>query len=121
MKTGPERSSVSNHILVVNNDEIMGAGLENLLSNEETLDVWGCTVQNEAALIDEIWRLRPDTIILTAESHMTDPARLLELLSGYGRIRIILVSINSNLFEIYDRQQVAPDNWVSFLTKLRAE
>jgi PleD family two-component response regulator len=121
MRTESGLSSTSSHVLVLDNQEILGAGLENLLSGEESLNVRGLTTQDESALVDEIRRLQPDTIILMAESQLTDPLRLLELLSDYGRIRIILVSIESNRFEIYDKQQIVSSNWVSFVTKLRPE
>ena len=62
------RSPQSNRILVVDNHEIMGAGLEKLLSSEQAFEVWGFTTPDESALIDEIWRLQPDTVILAAES-----------------------------------------------------
>jgi DNA-binding NarL/FixJ family response regulator len=121
MKTKNGRSPTHNRILVVDNDEILGAGLENLLSNEESLKVWGVATQEESVLIDEIQRSQPDTVILIAESKLSNPTRLFTLLPGYGRLRIILVSIDSNILEIYDKQQITANNWLSLVTKLGPE
>lgn len=121
MKTRNGRSPTHNRILIVNNDEILGAGLENLLSNEGSLEVSGIATQDEAVLISEIQRLQPDTVILMAESRLSNPSRLFARLPEYGRLRIILVSIESNVLEIYDKQQIAANNWLSFMTKLKPE
>ncbi len=121
MHRGNGRSPTSNRILITDNQELLGAGLEKLLSNDKSLEVCGVPTQDETALIGEIWRLQPDTVILTIEAAVTSPARLLMLLQDYGRLRIILVSVDSNLLEIYDRQEVIAHNRISLLANLRPE
>ena len=110
-----------NRLLVVDHQKILGAGLEHLLSGEESLEVYGFSTQDESALVDEIWRIRPDVIILMAESQLTTPSRLLTLLPDYGRLRIILLDLDSNIFEIYDKQRFTANDWLSFVTKLRLD
>lgn len=115
------RSATSNRVLVVDNQGIMGAGLEKLLAGDQALEVSGITTRNELILVQEIQRLQPDTIILVLESEIISPCRLLELLQYYGRFRIIMVSINSNNIEVYDRQEIVACNQDSLLTKLKLE
>jgi DNA-binding NarL/FixJ family response regulator len=110
-----------NRLLVVDDLQILGAGLKNLLSKEEALEVYGFSTQDESALVDEIWRVRPDTIILMAESQLTTPVRLLTLLPDYGRLRIIFLNLDNNIFEIYGRQQITVEDWSSFRTNLRPD
>jgi hypothetical protein len=107
-------------VLVVDNLGIMGAGVEAFLFGEQSLEVLGIAVESETSLLQEIWRLWPDTIILTVESQITTPPRLLGLLQDYGRLRIILVSANNNLFEVYDRQQHIISDATTFLDRLQA-
>ena len=121
MNTGNGRSPTYNRVLIVENHELLGAGLEKLLSCEETLEVCGFTPQDEFVLIDEIWRFQPHTVILTAESHLTNPTRLFELLKDYSRLRIVSISVGSNIFEIYDKQQLLAHNLVSLVANLKSE
>lgn len=100
------RSAKFNRVLIVDNQGMMGAGVERLLAADLSLEVIGVVAKNEATLVKEIWRLQPDTIILTLESHGASPLLLLELLYDYGRLRIIVVSAKDNTFEVYDKQQI---------------
>lgn len=119
MDTTTDWSAVSNRILIVDNQGMMGAGLESLLSTEKSLEVLGITINNGADLVHEIWRMRPGTIILIAESQPVTPIRLLELLADYGRLRIISVSMNNNNVTIYEKQQVEIGNTLSFTNLLQ--
>jgi chemotaxis response regulator CheB len=107
MKAITRRSTTVNRVLIVDNQGIMGAGLERLLSEEPSLEVLGITTKSETTLIKEIWHLQPDIIILTVESQGINPTRLMNLLSDFTSLRIILVSMTSNVFEVYDRQQIS--------------
>ena len=102
------RSATFNRVLIVDNEGIMGAGLESLLSEER-----------ESDLIQEIKRFQPDIIILILESYGLSPGRLLELLGDYGRLRFILVSIESKMFEVYDKQQSFESNRITLLEQLK--
>lgn len=119
MKTTNGRSITSNRVLVVDNQGIMGAGLVNLISGDPTFDVLGVTNTNEEILVQEIWQIQPDIIILILESEGISPCRLLDLLEGYGRLRIILVSVDNNDIGVYDRQHTITQNQDSLISKLR--
>ncbi len=113
------RSATFNRVLIVDNQGIMGAGLERLLSEEPALEVFGVTVDGEKMLIQEIWRLQPDSIILIEESEGISPIRLMKLLKDYGRLRIIVVSTNSNVFEVYDKQQILTGSYLTLMEQLK--
>lgn len=115
------RSLNFNRVLVVDNQGIMGAGMEKLLSKEPSLEVIGITTENETALIQNISRLQPDTVILTLESRGTTPTRLLELLYDYGRLQIIRVSMNSNMLEIYEKKKLRINSVGALLSQLTAK
>jgi DNA-binding NarL/FixJ family response regulator len=113
------RSVNFNRVLIVDNQGLMGAGMEKLLSEEPSLEVFGITTESETALVQNISRLQPDIIILILESQETTPIRLLELLLDYGRLRIIRVSLNSNMFEVYEKQQMITNSWVTLLSQVK--
>lgn len=112
------RSTTANRVLIVGNQGIMGAGLENLLSGEQALDVLGVEAQNEDTLLENIRQIKPDTIILILESQSMSPCRLLEALPDYGRLRIISVSAESNVFDVYERKHITAQNQDSLLSHL---
>lgn len=109
-----------NRVLIVDNQGIMGAGMEELLSKEPSLEVFGISTASETALVQNISRLQPDTVILTLESKGTTPTRLMELLYDYGRLRIIRVSMNSNIFEIYEKQKIILNSVDTLLSQINA-
>jgi DNA-binding NarL/FixJ family response regulator len=119
MKAINGRSTAFNRVLVIDNQGIMGAGMEKLLAGDQALEVIGVATLNEQTLVQEIWQLQPDTIILTLESEVINPYRLLEVLQDYGHLRIILASVNSNVMDIYDRQQITANNPGSLIARLR--
>lgn len=119
MKAINGRSTAFNRVLVIGNQGILGAGIEKLLAGDQALEVIGVAGVNEQTLVQKIWQLQPDTIILTLEPEVISPSRLLELLQDYGRLRIILTSADSNVIDIYDRQQIVANNPSSLTGKLR--
>ena len=121
MHTKTGRSATFNRILVVDNQGVMGAGLETLLSGDAALEVWGVALAGEQALVQEIQRIEPDVIILIRESQEVSPGRLLDLLADYGRLRIISVSMNSNAIEVYNKQPVIPTNYVTLIDQLKSK
>jgi DNA-binding NarL/FixJ family response regulator len=106
-------------VLIVDNQGIMGAGIEKLLSEEGSLEVFGLPTESEEGLVQNILSLQPDIIILILESQSTTSARLFELLPDYGRLRIILVSMNSNLVEVFDKKQITANNLATFVGKIK--
>ena len=118
MNTTTKRFAMCNRVLIVDNQAIMGAGLEQLLSGSQVIEVSGITMQNERALVEMVWQVQPDTIILILESQCISPGRLFDLLQNYGRLRIILVSANSNVIEVFDRQQIMTIDHVALLDQL---
>jgi DNA-binding NarL/FixJ family response regulator len=112
-------SKIFTRVLIVDNQGIMGAGLEKLLSEEPSLEVYGTSTKRETTLLQEIWHFQPDIIILTAESKGTSPTWLLNLLKDYGGVRIILISMDQNVFEVYDKQQITTNNHLAFIDQIK--
>ena len=92
-------------ILVVENELLLGASIEHLLKNEADFCVWGVTSTDVPTLVEEIIRIRPDVVILEEVRHPIEPAKLLILLKEIPRLRLIVVSAEDDVIQIYDKDQ----------------
>lgn len=117
-ETAIARSATFNRVLVVDTQGIMGASLEKFLTEEPLVEVYGLVWEEKTDLVQEILRLLPDTIIMVFESGLMTPNQLLDALPDYGRIRIILVSVISNVIDVYDRQHIQVDNYFDLINQL---
>lgn len=93
-------------VLVVDNERLLGAGIESLLGAEIGLEVAGVSPGDWAGLIEEIRQFQPDVIVLDKDTYLTDSTSLLTSLENYSEVRVVQVSANSDLVCIYDKQQV---------------
>jgi DNA-binding NarL/FixJ family response regulator len=106
MKSTNGRYTTTQRVLVIDNRSIMGAGVETLLSDTRHLQVIGTTPQDEDSLVNDVWQFSPDVIILSNQSRLTDPARLMTLLKSYRSFRLIVVSEDDNTMEVYEKRQM---------------
>jgi len=91
-------------VLIVENKLLLGAGLENLLSGEAGFEVVGVSLHSEEELIEKINELHPTTIILDESTYQTHLFQLLSCSRVYQKLRLVIVSANSNLIHIYHKQ-----------------
>ncbi|HFQ94424.1 MAG TPA: hypothetical protein ENK32_10470 [Anaerolineae bacterium] len=72
----------------------------------------GITPKSEIDLIGAVWRMRPDTIVLSQSSRLTTAARLLHQFSDSPNLQIIAVNPHENSVEVYGRKRmpVTPAN-----------
>jgi len=94
-------------VLIVENKLLLGAGIETLLANEPEVDVIGITPVDENSLIQEIYHIQPDVVVLDAETTLIDPNnKQLSQLQENLQFRTITVSANDNLIRVYDKQEI---------------
>lgn len=92
-------------ILIVENQLLLGAGLQNLLSKIADLEVIGISPRNQLELIREIKQLQPDVIFLNKDSRLTDASDLLTFLENFHELRLVVVNANDHLVRIYSQQE----------------
>ncbi|MCA9975835.1 MAG: response regulator transcription factor [Anaerolineales bacterium] len=119
MKSNNGRYIGTQRVLVIDNRTIMGAGVETLLSNRINLQVIGTTPKDEADLVRNVWQFSPDVIILSHQSQITNPVRLLSLLNNYRSFRLIVVSEDDNTMEIYEKRQVTASHHSDLATAVQ--
>lgn len=125
MKSANGRLATSSQrILVVDNRSIFGAGVEQLLSNTNTqqhLQIAGIVPQDELELIREVWRYSPDVIILSNQSQVTNPIKLISLLKDYQRFRLIVVSETDNTIEVYEKRHIVAKQQTDLLAVVQSD
>lgn len=97
----------SQRVLVIENESLLGAGVERLLAVEESLDVFGISPKNGIVLIQEIERFRPDVIVLDMDTELASSAELLTCLSDFPQIRIIALRLDGSLMSVYEKEDIA--------------
>lgn len=119
MKSANGYSATAHRVLVIDNRSILGAGVETLLSNSGHLQVVGSVPNDEMDLLRHVWRFTPDVIVLSSQSQLTNPIRLLSLLKNYGSFRLIVVSEDDNTMEVYEKRQVTARGQDDLATAIR--
>ena len=102
-----EREAIEvSRVLIVENQRLLGAGLQALLTENSDLDIIGVSPSNQIELVRKIRQLQPDVVFLSEGSRLTNAVDLLALLEDYPRLRVVVISANDHLVRIYDQQQV---------------
>ncbi|MFQ5617188.1 MAG: hypothetical protein ACE5GO_12115 [Anaerolineales bacterium] len=102
-----DKAASGQQVLVVENDLLLGAGVEALLTREMDLNVLGITPKDEAALMVEIGAVQPQVVVLNEATRLMDPVNFLALFKKCPQLRmIVLVNASNNWVKIYNKQQV---------------
>ncbi len=92
-------------VLIIENQMLLGAGVQILLAGEADLEVIGISPSSQERLAQEVSRLRPDVIVLDETSRLAGPTKLLSLLKDSPKLRIVVISANHNLVRIYNKRE----------------
>ena len=112
MISGSESPSYIQNILIVENKKLLGASIQSLLASMN-FNVCGIMPQNERDLLEAIWFVRPDVMILDKDSQLTSPTRLLNQLKTYPNLRLIVVNANAHTMKIYDQKELKASSTAS--------
>ncbi|HFQ92977.1 MAG TPA: hypothetical protein ENK32_03130 [Anaerolineae bacterium] len=93
--------------------------MESLLSQENSLDVTGISPADEQELIDQIWRLRPQVVVMNSSLLFTNPASLLNRLDMYPHLKIIVINETNNLVQTYEKQSFLAEEHIGLAAIVR--
>lgn len=111
MKFANGRYTKRQRVLVFDNRPNQDAGVTKLLANAERFQVMNVTSPDEDALVQDVWQFLPDVIILSKQSRLISPARLLALLKNYLSFHLIIVSEDGNTMEVHEKQPAKVQTW----------
>jgi len=92
-------------VLIVENHLLLGAALQQLLSEESDLDVIGISPHTQLELVQAIRRIHPDVVFLDEDNHLTDAIDLLAFLRNIPELRVIVVSTNHDVVHIFNKRE----------------
>ncbi len=92
-------------VLVVQNESLLGAGIESLLNRDTGLDIQGIQAEDEAALVKQIKLNEPDVIIIDEHESFVDSVHILTLFDHSPNLRVIGVSTENGMVRVYDKNQ----------------
>ncbi len=107
-------------VLILENQLLVGAGLQVLLSREADLEVFGIPFLNSEDLARVINESEPDVIVLDEIGHLTRLTGLLPLLNNVSKLRIVVVSSQDNLIRIYNKHEVLVTHASQLINIIRA-
>jgi chemotaxis response regulator CheB len=93
-------------LMEIDNKLLLGAGVENLLSDQADLYVVGTTSPDGATLLEIVKHLQPDLVILDETYFLALALSLLVELLAYPQLRIITVSANAGRVQVYYQRQL---------------
>ena len=111
-------SNLPKRVLILRNHLLMNAGLQSLLSGQESLEVIGKNARDQEELIRFIDHIQPDVIIVDEGFLFPNLAELLRSLQRYPKKRTIILSLEENQIYVYDTMQIQLRQLSDFLAVL---
>jgi chemotaxis response regulator CheB len=100
-----DNSAQKQRILIVDNESLLGAGVERLLSAEASFSVVGAILPDGVTLLEIVKSLRPDIVILDETYLLTLSLRVLAEFLDIPHLRVITVNANDDRVQMYYKQQ----------------
>ena len=100
------RENTVRRVLIVENDLLLGAGIERLLSKNANIELLGLASARDIDFAKHINQFKPDVIVLDEASYLASSIRPLTLLKNCPSLRVVMVNTNDTLVHIYDKQQI---------------
>jgi hypothetical protein len=100
------RTNNVQRVLIVDNQLLVGAGIQALLTEEVDLDVIGSPSLDLEELAQIINSSEPDVIVLDADGHLTRLTGLLPLLNNFSKLQIVVISAQDDLVCVYNKREV---------------
>jgi DNA-binding NarL/FixJ family response regulator len=93
-------------VLVLENGQVLGAGLHHLLRETQDLKVIGIKSIDQTELLEIVNRIQPEVIVLDISIQSPDVTSLLAiLLDQHAKIRLVVVNLDGNSVSVYDKFQ----------------
>jgi DNA-binding NarL/FixJ family response regulator len=108
---------VSERVLLVDDDDLMRAGLRSVLSSDETIEVVGEAGDGRLA-VDEIRRLRPDVVLMDIRMPGLDGiSATREVLAGFPEVKVLVLTTFEDDDYIFDALNAGASGFLLKRTK----
>jgi hypothetical protein len=106
-------------VLIVENGQLSSAGVKRLLEGDAHLCVISTLFQSEDELIQEIDRRQPEIVVLTADHISAKWPRFRMFFEHQKSFRLLVVDLEEECIDVYDKQKVAVKNASDLLSVVR--
>ena len=94
-------------ILVVSDNDLLLVGIERLLKRIVDLSIHMSVTQDEEEIIRHIQETNPEVIIVDGSFEKNGSLQLTRLLNSKKVMRLLIMNIDSNHIQIYDKREVS--------------
>ena len=108
-------------VLIIHSNLLLLAGVENLLTRENDLQLSSVDFKNEKCLENTIARLKPNVVIFDDNVRFEDESILWGLIKKSPALRILIVGANKNLVQLFDKQEIQISHFKDLVTAIRGE
>jgi DNA-binding NarL/FixJ family response regulator len=106
-------------VLVICDGLLIGSGIESILSREDDLILMHSLLTTEIAFEKEIDTFKPDVIIIDDNLKTWDLSKLIRLLKRVPVFRLMILALNENRVQIFDKQDVLINQLADFVNEVR--
>lgn len=96
-------------ILVVSDNDVLLVGIERLLKNTADLPIHKTVSRDEKEIIRQIQETASETVIVDGSFVINGALQLSNLLKSAKGLRILIMGLDSNRIQIYDKREVSLD------------
>ena len=93
-----------NPVLICIGDSIMETGVTNLVNSAS--DLRAVSIPDNATIKRDIHTMQPCVVILDGDAAGAKSAQVLDLLDTLPQLRILMVHLESNMVQIYDKREI---------------
>jgi len=108
-------------VLVIGDGKLIGSGVESILSRENDLVIMHTIPTTKAAFKKEIATFKPDVIIIDENLKLLNLSRFLGLLEQIPAVRLMILALEENRIQIFDKQDVQIEQLADFVNEVRID
>lgn len=105
-------------IIILVSDDLLSAGVESFLSNQEQFDVFSIENKVPKDIFQAILDIQPDVIIMDQNNRMINFSELLADLETMPRVRTIVLNLSDNQIQVCERNRIEIHQLSDFLSIL---
>jgi len=109
-------------ILFCGGEDILSSSIEFILSTRDDWKVISISnLEGCEALRKAMETLHPDIVIIHQEFHLAPKRLMLQLLQDHPAIKVIMVSLENNMIEVYSKQNILAKETSDLITVIENE
>jgi len=93
-------------VLLIRCDDLISGGIASLLKRAPDINLLNITINDIPHLINKINEFCPSILVLKSNLKFIAPSSMIDLLSKFPNLRILLIDESKNIIHVYEKQEV---------------